>query len=120
MQAMNQDARSIQMESAAKCPWGTTRTWCSLLGHLCPGGDMANSEVLPNPVPPPGMAQSPTGFCHGVSASASRNAALHALSTRLQVERDDQKVPCSQTHMQHLWPEASWPGLEQVHGQGHV
>ena len=109
---MNQDARSLQMESMAKCPWGTTRTQCSLLGHLCPHSDMANSEVLPNPVHPPGMAQLPTRFCHGISASAGRNATLHALTTGLQVKRDDQKVTCSQVNMQCLWPEASWPGLE--------
>ena len=70
MQATNQDARSLKMESAPQCPWGTTRTWCSLLQHLCPGSDMANGETLPDPVHPPGMAQSPTRFCHCLSASA--------------------------------------------------
>ena len=84
MQVTNQRTRSLQVESMAKCPQGTTRTLCSLLGHLCPGSNMANGEVLPNPVHPPGMAQSPTGFCHGVSASTGQNAALHALTTRLQ------------------------------------
>ena len=81
---------------------------------------MANGEVLPNPVHPPGMTQLPTGFCHGISTSAGRNAALHVLTIRLQAKRDDQKVPLPQLNMQCLWPEASWPGLEQIHGPGHA
>ena len=46
--------------------------------------------------------------------------ALHALTTGLQAKQDDPKDPCPQVNMQCLWPEASWLGLEQIHGQGHV
>ena len=56
MQVMDQDARGLQMESMPQCPQGTTGTQCSLLGHLWPGSDVANSEVLSDPVHPPGMA----------------------------------------------------------------
>ena len=100
------------MESMAKCPWGTARTWCSLLGHLCPSSDMANGEVFPNPVHPSGMAQSPTQFCHGISASTGRDATLHAPTKRVQKKRDELKVPHPQVNMQCLWPEASRMGLE--------
>ena len=120
MQVTNQDARSLQMEGMPQCPWRTTRTWCSLLGHLCPGGDMANGEILPNPVHPPRLAQSPTRFCHGVSASTGRNATLHVITPGLQAKWNDKKDPCSQVDMQCLWLETSWQGLEQIHGPGHV
>ena len=36
------------------------------------------------------------------------------------MERDDQKIACIKPNMQHLWPEASWPSLEQIHGQRHA
>ena len=36
------------------------------------------------------------------------------------MERDVQKIPYIKTNMQQLWPEASQPSLEQVHGQRHV
>ena len=48
----DQDTRGGQVESAPQCPRGTTRTWCPLLGYLCPGSDMANGEVLSDPVHP--------------------------------------------------------------------
>ena len=82
---------SVQMESAPEHARRTTRTWCALLGHLCPGSDMANSQVLPDTVHPPWMAQLPIRFCHGIPASADRNAPLLVLATRLQMKRDDTK-----------------------------
>ena len=36
------------------------------------------------------------------------------------MKRDDAKVPCTQIEMQCVWPEASWVGMESVHGSGHV
>ena len=69
-QVPHQNARSVQMESTLECARRTTRTWHALLGHLCPGSDMANHQVLPDTVHPPWMAQSPIRFCHGIPASA--------------------------------------------------
>ena len=108
------------MESASKRAQGTTRTWHALLGHLCPGSDMANSQVLPDTIHPSWMAQSPIGFCHGVPASAGRNAPLLAFATRLQMKRDDVKVPCTQIKTQCVWSEASRVSMESVHGSRHV
>ena len=57
MQMMDQDPRGVQVESPPQCPWGTTRTWCPLLGHLHPSHDMANAEVFLDPVHPSRMAK---------------------------------------------------------------
>ena len=81
---------------------------------------MANSQGLPDTVHPPWMAQSLTGFCHGVPASAGQNAPLLAFATRLQMKRDEAKVPCTQIKMQCVWSEASRVGMESVHGSRHV
>ena len=57
MQMMDQDPRGVQVESPPQYPWGTTRTWCPLLGHLHPSHDMANAEVFLDPVHPSRMAK---------------------------------------------------------------
>ena len=116
----DQDTRGVQVESVPQCPRGTTRTWCPLLGHLCPSSDLANSEGLPDPVHPSRMAKLPTRFCHGIPTSACRNAALRAVAAGLQAQRDDKEDTCSQVDMHCIWPEASWPCLEQIHGPGHA
>ena len=87
------------MESLSQCPWRTTSTWCSLLGHLCPSSNMANSEGFLDPVPDTGMAKPPTRFCHGVPTSAHRNAAVHVFATRIQMLQNDKENACTQVDM---------------------
>ena len=96
MQKMNQDARGVQVESPPQHSRWTTRTWCSLLGYLCPHSDMANGMVLYDPVHPSRMAQPTTQFCHGIPTSACQDAALHAATTRLQAQWHDEEDTCSQ------------------------
>ena len=120
MQETNQDTRGIQVESLPQCSWWTTRTWHSLLGYLHPSSDMANGAVLYDTVHPSMMAQLPTRLRQGVPTSTRRDAALHAATTRLQAQQDDEEDTRSQADTQCVWPRTSWPGLEQVHGPGHV
>ena len=58
--AENQDSRSIQMEGPAECARRPASTWCSLLGHLRPSGDLANSVTFLDPIPHTRMAKLPT------------------------------------------------------------
>ena len=106
------------MESTPKCAHWSTRTWRALLGHLRPGSDMANRQTLPNLVHPPRVVQLAIGFCHGVPTSASRNAPLPTIATRVQKKMYDVKIPRAQTKMQCVWAKAIWEGMESIHGSG--
>ena len=108
------------MECPPQCTRRTTRTWCSLLGYLHPSSDMANGAVLSDSVHPSGMAQPTARLCHGVPASTHRDAPLHAATTRLQAQRDDEEDTHLQAPTQRVWSETSWLSLEQVHGPGHA
>ena len=61
-------------------------------------------------------AQSATGFCHGVPASACRDAPLLALAPRIQTKGHDPKIPCAQAQTQCVWAEASRKSVEPIHG----
>ena len=50
-QTKDQDARSVQMESPPQHARSATRTWCSLLGHLRPSSDLANSPAFSSSYP---------------------------------------------------------------------
>ena len=80
------------MEGPPECPWRTTGTWCTLLGHLRPCSDMANSAILLNLVHPSWMAKPATGFHHGIPPSAHRDATLHEIAARVQAQWDDKKT----------------------------
>ena len=56
---MNQDARGLQVEGPPERAWQATRTWYSLLGHLCPGSHMANCSPFPYSVHYTGLAEPP-------------------------------------------------------------
>ena len=118
-QATYQYTGSVQVEGAPQHPWRAPRTRRTLLGHLRPSGDLADSLSVSDPLPPPGMAKLSTGFRHGLSTSAGRNAALHVVATRISMPRDDTKDTCTETHMQHVWAKTGRSRLEQVHGQRH-
>ena len=45
-----QHTRGIEEESVHQCPWRTTRTWHALLGHLCPGGNLADGPPVYDPL----------------------------------------------------------------------
>ena len=119
MQVTYQYTRGIQVEGAPQCPWRATRAQCALLGHLCPGGDLADCTPVSDSLPPPWIAKSSTRFCHGLPPSAGRDAALHAVATGIPTPRNDTKNTCPETHMQRVWVETGWPCLEQVYGQGY-
>ena len=118
-QVMYQYARGIQVEGAPQCPWRATRAQRPLLGHLCPGGDMADCLPVSDSLPPPWMAKSSARFRHGLPPSADRDATLHVVAAAIPTPWNDKKDTCPETHMQHLWTETGWPCLEQVYGQGH-
>ena len=106
------------MESTPKCAWWSTRTQHALLGHLRPGSDLANCQTLPNLVHPSRVAQLAIGFHYGVPTSASRNAPLPTVATRVQEKGYDAKIPCAPTKTQCVWAKASWEGMELIHGSG--
>ena len=45
-----QHTRGIQVDSAPQCPWRTPRPWRALLGHLCPGGNLAHGPPVYDPL----------------------------------------------------------------------
>ena len=104
------------MESASKRPWRATRTCCALLGHL--RSDLANCPVLPDPLPTAWVAQPSIGFCHGIPASASRDAPLTTIATRIQTKRHDLKIPRAQAQTQRVGADASRKSVEPIHGPG--
>ena len=59
-QATYQYTRSVQVEGASQHPRRATRTRHTLLGHLRPSGDLADSLSISDPLPPPGMTKSST------------------------------------------------------------
>ena len=107
MQTKDQHTRSIQMESLPQCAWRATRTWCSLLGHLCPSSDLANCPPFPHPFHPDWLAKLTTQLCHGLSPGPSGNATLHEASARLQTQQDHQENTRPQTTVQCIWPKTS-------------
>ena len=111
-QTTNLDTRAVQVEGMPECPWRTTGTCHTLLGHLRPSSDMANGTLFLDSLHPPGMAKSPTGFRHGIPSSARRDAALYAVAARVPAQWDDKKNTCTKTHMQRVWAETGWPHLE--------
>ena len=112
----HQHTRSVQVEGAPERPWWATGTRSTLLGHLRPSGNMAYRSPLSDTLPPPRLAKSTTRFRHGLSTSARRNAALHAVAPRISAPRDDKEDTCTEAHTQCVWTKTGWPRLEQVYG----
>ena len=100
------------MESPSECPWRTTGTWRTLLGHLHPRSDMANGTIFLDLVHPSWMVKPATGFHHGIPPSARRDAALHEVAARDQVQWDDKRNTCPKIDTQCVWPETGWPHVE--------
>ena len=92
--AAHQYTRSVQVEGAPQRPWRATRTWCTLLGHLRPGGDLANGPSVPDPLPPTGLAEPATRFRYGLPPSTSGDAALHAVAAGIPTMRNDKENTC--------------------------
>ena len=84
----------------------------TLLGHLRPRSDMANSTLFLDPVHPSGMAKSPTGFHHHIPSSARRDATLYAVAARVPMQWDDKKNTRPKINMQHVWAETGWLHME--------
>ena len=104
------------MEGQLERPWRTTRTWRSLLGHLCPSSDLANCTPLPYPFHSAWLAKSPTRLRDGLSSGPSRNASLYEAAARLQAQRDHKEDARTQTPTQCIWPKTSRTSVEQVYG----
>ena len=100
------------MECLPECPSQTTGTWRTLLGHLRPCSDMANGAILLNLVHPSWIAKPATGSHHGIPPSARRDAAVHEIAARVQVQWDDKKNTCTNIDTQCVWPETIWSHVE--------
>ena len=90
----------------------TTRTRRKLLGHLCPGDDLADCLPVSDSLPPTEVAKSSTRFRHGIPPSASGDATLHAIAPGIPASRNDEKGTCTETHTQHVWAKTGRPCLE--------
>ena len=111
-QATHQHPRGLQVEGAPQCPWRATGTRHALLGHLCPGGYLADSPPVSDSFHPPWMAKLSTRFHHGIPPSASRDATIYAVAAGIPTSWNDKKNTCSETHTQRVWAETGWPCLE--------
>ena len=59
-----------------------------------------------------GVAKSSTRFRHGIPASASGDAALHAITPGIPALWNDEEDTSTETHMQRVWAETGRPCLE--------
>ena len=87
-------------------------------GTPTPSSYLGNCQILPRLVHPSRVAQSAIRFHFGIPTSASRNAPLPTIASRVQKNGYNMKVPHAQTKTQYVWAEASWEGMESIHGSG--
>ena len=104
------------MESPPQCAQRAARAWGSLMGHLRPSGDLANSLLFPHPIYPTWLAKPATRLRHGLSPGPSGNATIHETPAGLQTQWDNQEDTRAQATMQHIWARTGRACVEQVHG----